>query len=152
MKLKILFLKIAVCFLAIPALMLCILGLPYLFSNPVSPEYANIIYPFLACVYLAVIPYFVALYQALRILSDIDKNETFSELTAKALKKLKYCAIAIGSLCVIALPFVFLMAQADDAPGLVLIGMFITSVPIIIAVFTDILQKLLKNSLDVKSN
>lgn len=152
MKLKILFLKIALCFLTIPALMLYILGLPSLFSNPVNPEYANILYPFLACVYLAVIPYFVALYQALRILSDIDKNVAFSELTAKALKILKYCAIVIGSLCVIAMPFVFLLAQADDAPGLVLIGMFITSVPIIIAVFTDILQGLLKNSIDIKSN
>lgn len=152
MKLKILFLKLAVCVLTIPALMLCILGLPFLISNPVNPKYATIIYPVLACVYLAVIPYFISLYQVLRILSDIGKNEAFSQLTASALKKLKYCAIVTSSLFVVALPFVFQIAQADDAPGLVLIGLFITSIPIIIAVLTDILQKLLKNALNIKTN
>ena len=150
MKLKIMLLKISVCFLTIPAIMLYILALPSLFSNPVNPEYANIVYPFLACVFLAMIPYLIALYQGLRILSDIGKNDAFSELTAKALKKLKYCAIAIGSLCVVAMPFVFLIAQADDAPGLVLVGLFITSVPIIIAILTDILQRLLNNALGAK--
>ena len=152
MKLKILFLKMAVCILGIPALVLCILGLPWLFNNPVNPQYANIIYPAIVGIYLAVIPFFIALYQALRILSDIEKNEAFSDLTARALKKIKYCAIAIGCLFVVVLPFVFLIAQEDDAPGLVLIGMFITAIPIVIAVLTDILQKLLKNAIDIKSN
>ena len=40
--------------------------------------------------YVAAIPFFVALYQAFKLLSYIDKNQAFSELSVKALKKIKY--------------------------------------------------------------
>lgn len=43
------------------------------------------------------------------------------------------------------------VADADDAPGVVLIGMAITFAPIAIVVFAAVLQKLLKNAIDIKS-
>lgn len=49
------------------------------------------------------------------------------------------------------LPFLYLMADQDDAPGIVAIGLVITFGSIVIAVFAAVLQKLLQNAIDIKS-
>src|SRR5437016_1651076 len=51
--------------------------------------------PFLAYAYIASIPFFVALYQAFKVLGYVRQNQTFSQATVKALRTIKYCAIAI---------------------------------------------------------
>jgi len=51
--------------------------------------------PFLAYAYIASIPFFIALYQAFKVLEYVRHNETFSRATEKALGTIKYCAIAI---------------------------------------------------------
>ena len=69
----------------------------------------------------------------------------------KALKKIKFSAITISGIFVAVLPFVFLLAELDDAPGLVLIGMVPIFASIVIAVFAAVLQKLLQQAIDIKS-
>jgi hypothetical protein len=98
-----------------------------------------------------VIPFFIALYQAFKLLSYIDKNQAFSELSVKALKNIKFCAITISSLFVVILPFVFLVAELDDAPGLVIVGMVPIFGSMVIAVFAAVLQRLLQEAIDIKS-
>ena len=51
--------------------------------------------PFLAYVYIASIPFFVALYQAFKVLGYAGQNKVFSQAAVKALRTIKYCAIAI---------------------------------------------------------
>ncbi|MDF2545103.1 MAG: hypothetical protein K0R93_2658, partial [Anaerosolibacter sp.] len=80
-----LFLKVVVFLIAIPVLALCIFWVPG-FVNYLP-------YPILIGVYATAISYFFALYQTLKLLSYIDKNKAFSELSVKALKNIKYCAI-----------------------------------------------------------
>lgn len=101
--------------------------------------------------YVTAIPFFVALYQALRFLSYIDKNKAFSELSVRALKNIKYCAITISILYVVGMPLLFILAQEDDAPGLAALGLVITFASIVIAIFAAVLQKLLTNAIDIKS-
>jgi hypothetical protein len=151
MKRETLFLKVAVIFIGIPILGLCILGLPWLANNPVNPDYAHILYPIVIGMYVSAIPFYIALYQAFKIISYIDKNNAFSELSVKALKNIKYCAITISTLYVVMLPFVYLVAEKDDAPGLIIIGMVPIFASTVIAVFAAVLQKLLKNAIDIKS-
>src|SRR5436305_3962626 len=50
---------------------------------------------FLAYVYIASIPFFVALYQAIKLLGYVGKNKVFSQEAVKALRAIKYCALAI---------------------------------------------------------
>jgi len=145
------FLKIAVALIGIPVLALCILGLPWLANNPVSPDYAHILYPILIGMYVSVIPFFVALYQAFKLLIYIDNNQAFSELSVKALKNIKFCAMTISGLYAVIMPFVFLVADLDDAPGLIIFGMVPIFASMVIAVFAAVLQKLLKNAIDIKS-
>ncbi|CCO09324.1 DUF2975 domain-containing protein [Desulforamulus hydrothermalis] len=151
MKQETLFLKIAVIVIAIPVLALGIFGLPWLADNPANPAYAHLLYPIVAGMYVSSIPFFAALYQAFKLLSYIDRNEAFSELSVKALKNIKYCAMIICSLYVVIMPFVFLLADLDDAPGLVIVGIVPIFASMVIAVFAAVLQKLLKNAIDIKS-
>src|SRR4051812_25032947 len=51
--------------------------------------------PFLAYAYIASIPFFAALYQAFKVLGYAGQNKVFSHEAAKALRTIKYCAIAI---------------------------------------------------------
>jgi hypothetical protein len=146
-----LFLRMAVFLIGTPVLALCIFGLPWLANNPVNPDYAHILYPILIGMYGSVIPFFAALYQAFKLLSYIDKDQAFSELSVKALKNIKRCAMTISGLYVVILPFVYFVAELDDAPGLIIIGMVPTFASMVIAVFAAVLQKLLKNAIEIKS-
>lgn len=153
MKRETLFLKIAVFFIGIPILALCI------FAVPEIANYAAKLYPGISYMknlvfinfYAAVIPFYFALYQALKLLSYIDKQKAFSELSVQALKHIKYCAITISSIYVLGMPLYYLLAEADDAPGIILIGLVIIFASIVIAVFAAVLQKLLKNAIDIKA-
>jgi hypothetical protein len=49
------------------------------------------------------------------------------------------------------LPFVYLVADLDDAPGLMIIGMVPIFASLVIAVFAAVLQKLLQEAIDIKS-
>lgn len=137
------FLRIAVIFIGIFVLALCIFWLPS------AANYFH--YPILIGVYASAITFFFALYQALKLLSYIDKNKAFSELSVNALKYIKYCGITISVIYTILVPFVFPITDADDAPvlmGFPLIFIFSASV---IAVFAAVLQKLLKEAINIKS-
>ncbi len=146
-----LFLKLAVILIGIPVLALCIYGLPWLANNPVNPDYAHILYPILLGLYVSAIPFYFALYQAFKLLFYIDKNKAFSQNSIKALKNIKYCAITISALYVVILPFVFLVADKDDAPGLIIVGMVPIFASMVIAVFAAVLQMLLKEAIDIKT-
>ncbi|ALC81211.1 MULTISPECIES: DUF2975 domain-containing protein [Bacillus] len=146
-----LFLKIAVFLIGTPVLALCIYGLPWLANNPVNPDYAHILYPILIGMYVSAIPYYIALYKAFRLLSYIDKNKAFSQISVKALNNIKYCAITISTLYVVMMPFVYLVAEKDDAPGLIIMGMVPIFASMIIAVFAAVLQRLLQEAIDIKS-
>ena len=143
MKLETLFLKIVVILIGIPVLALCIFWLPG------SANYLH--YPVLIGVYTTAISFFFALYQTLKLLIYIDKNKAFSELSVTALKHIKYCAIIISILYAGFIPLVIPIADADDAPGLVGIPIIIIFASMVVAVFAAVLQKILKNAIDIKA-
>ena len=151
-----LFLKLAVIFIGIPVLALCLFVLPQIANE--ANEAANrgwdlayVVYGILVVMYLSVIPFYFALYQSFTLLRYIDKNQAFSELSVRALKKIKNCALIISGLYVIGLPFVFILAENDDAPGLILVGMVMIFAPMVIAVFAALLQRLLQEAVEIKS-
>ena len=153
MKRETLFLKIAVILMGLPVLALCIFLLPEIaeYFAELNPKLDFLQYPFLIGLYVTAIVFFVALFQTLKLLSYIDKNQAFSELSVKALKNIKYCAITISALYVVFMPLIYLMAEIDDAPGIILIGMVIIFGCMVITVFAAVLQKLLKNAIDIKT-
>ncbi|HZG71965.1 MAG TPA: DUF2975 domain-containing protein [Chondromyces sp.] len=151
-----LFLKIAVIFIGIPVLAMCLFLLPQIAgeANEAAErgsDLAFVVYGILMVMYVSAVPFYFALYQSFNLLSYIDKNQAFSELSVEALKKIKNCAIIISGLYVVALPFVCMLAEVDDAPGLMLIGMVMIFAPMVIAVFAAVLQRLLQEAIHIKS-
>lgn len=147
------FLKFVVILMGLPVLALCIFFVPRIanFAAELFPNQAYIKYLISVDLYATAIPFYFALYQAFKLLSYIDQNKAFSELSVKALKYIKICAITISGLYVIGMPLFYLLAEADDAPGIILIGMIIILASMVVAVFAAVLQKLLKHAIEIKS-
>lgn len=141
-----LFLKAVIIMMGLGVLTLCVLIL-----TQVNPTAAGDYYPILLGMTVTSIPFFTALYQTLKLLNYIDKDQAFSDLSVNILRKIKYCAISISSLYALGAPYIFIVAEKDDAPGVVAITLVIISASIVIAVFAAVLQKLLKKAIDFKS-
>src|SRR6516225_10826730 len=69
--------------------------------------------PFLAYAYFASISFFVALYQAYKVLGYAGQNKIFSQAAVKALRMIKYCAIAIIGF--VAVSVIFMMFEDSDS-------------------------------------
>lgn len=146
-----LLLRIAVWLIGIAVLALCVYVLPFIPNELAKTNYHWMDILFVTDIYLTTIPFFVALFHTLKLLGYIDKGIAFSELSVISLKYIKYCAFIFSILYMIVLPIFYLYADADDAPGLMLLGLVITFASVLIGVFASILQKLLKNAIDIKS-
>lgn len=142
-----LFLKFVIVLTGIAAFAVCIFVLP----RAIGPIDASGYDPILLSMYVTVVPFFIVLYQGLKLLNYIDKNTAFSESSVKALKYIKYCASLDSLLYAVGMPYIFYVADKDDAPGAVLIGLVFVVAPLVVAVFAAVLQKLLQNAIDIKS-
>ncbi|MFC8056492.1 DUF2975 domain-containing protein [Bacillus cereus] len=148
-----LFLKTAIILIGIPVFALCIFLIPNIgnYAADLYPDIAYIKYLVLINLYATVIPFYFALYQAFKLVSYIDKGNAFSKLSVRALKKIKQCAVTISVLYVLGMPLFYLVAERDDAPGIIIIGMILIFASMVIAVFAAVLQRLLKDAIDIKS-
>jgi hypothetical protein len=146
------FLKVVLFLLGITVLALCIFGLPGIASRDAeaNPETAYLQYPFLVCAYVLFTPFFFALYQAFKLLAYIDRNKSFSELSVRSLRYIKYCAITISILIVLGIIFVAIFIEGDRT-GVIMLGLIGTFASSVIATFTAVLQKLLKEAIKIKS-
>ena len=107
--------------------------------------------PFLALVYIGSIPFFVALYQAFKVLGYAGQNKIFSQAAVKALRTIKYCALAIIGFVVVEEIFIMLNHGSDDAAGGVFMGVLITFGSIVIATAAAMFERILQNAVDIKS-
>ncbi|MDQ0112481.1 DUF2975 domain-containing protein [Paenibacillus harenae] len=148
-----LFLKAAVIVIGLPILALCIFLVPEIANYTVElyPDHSYLKYLVYIVFYGAAIPFYFALYQAFKLLNYIDMNNAFSELSVRVLKNIKYCAIIITCIFVLGMPIFYLFAERDDAPGVIVIGMVLVFASMVIAVFAAVLQRLLKEAIDIKS-
>ncbi len=141
------FLRATIILIGIIVLALCVFALPAGLLSDNTGYYR----PILLGLYVPAVPFFIALYQAMILLDMIDKNQAFSERSVTALKHIKSSAIIISALFFTFMPYVFQVADKDDAPGVVLIGLVIIGASAVIATFAAVLQKLLQSGMELKS-
>ncbi len=147
------FLRLTVLGMGLAVLGLCALVLPEIAMNwsKAFPYVAAFHYPVLIGLVATTVPFYLALFQALKLLGYIDKNNAFSDLSIRALNNIKFCAAIISAFYVIAMPLIYYVADTDDAPGLMVIGLVLAFAPMTIAVFAAVLQRVLQNAIDIKS-
>lgn len=147
------FLRFTTILFGIGVLALCIFALPHIYKGGSRefPDASGSIFVITGILYVTAIPFFIALWQTLKLLRLIDKNAAFSTLSVDALRKIKYCSLAMTLLYLGCVPFLIPIAEIDDAPGLIPIGVVFACFPIVIAVFATVLERLLQNAIDIKS-
>ncbi|QHT71915.1 DUF2975 domain-containing protein [Rhodocytophaga rosea] len=108
--------------------------------------------PFIIYGYAASIAFFVALYKVFRLLRYIGQNKVFSSDSVATLKSIKYCAIVLSILIVIAGLFVMISHHTEDDPaGFLAICILTTFIAIVAATAASIFEKILQKALDIKS-
>ena len=107
--------------------------------------------PFILYGYAASIAFFVALYNAFKLLGYIGQNKVFSSNAVKTLKSIKYCAIVLSILIVLAGLYIRLFHNKEDDPaGFLALCILTTFVSIVVATAATIFGKVLQNALDMK--
>jgi hypothetical protein len=145
------FLKVIIFLIGIAVIALCIYWLPEIAIREAKTrpgEYS--LYPILGFAYGCCIAFSVALYQVFKLLTYIERNNAFSELSLKSLKVIKKSALTIIFFIVLVMVYVKVLSKVtgDDPAGFIalnLMGILATS---IITAIVDVHQKLLKNLLD----
>lgn len=107
--------------------------------------------PFILHVYLASIPFFYGLFQAIKLLNLIDSNKAFSKAAVSTLKNIKYASILLAIFIAAAIPWIITFAKDDDSPGVVVIVAVFVLISLIITTACGVFQKLLQNAVDLKS-
>lgn len=142
-----LILRFVVYLIGLTVLALCIFALP----AGISFDKTGMYRPILLGMYVPAIPFYFALFQALKLLSYIDNNKAFSELSVNALRHIKYCAILISVLYAAGMPYIYYVATQDDAPGVVALGFVIIFASFVIATAAAVSQRLFQNAVEIKS-
>lgn len=98
--------------------------------------------PFLACAYIASIPFFLALYQAFKLLEHIGRNEIVSDRSVRALRAIKYCGLSLVTSLVAAEACLWLIVRGtDDIAGGVAMGLFLIVVFVAMATTAAVFER-----------
>lgn len=156
MKRSTLFLKIAVILIGIPVLALAILlwssvGVTAINAAVDGLTLGYIISGILIGITLSMIPFYAALAKAYKLITYIDDGKAFSDLAVKALNKIKRYAFIISGIHVVILPLIYIVAEWDDAPGLIIVGAVPVFASFVVAVFSAVLEYLLEEAVNIKA-
>lgn len=145
-------LRAAVLGMGLVALVVCSAVLPAIHREwPLQfPEVSYLRYPVILVLAAAAASFFVALFQTLKLLTYIDTNRAFSQLALKSLRVITYCASIVSGVFVAGMPLVYYIAESDDAPGLIILGMLFVGAPLVVALFAAVLEKLLRSAIAIK--
>jgi hypothetical protein len=151
--------RISIIFLQAVIVLIGIVALAILIRMPLTEgRAANLdlfsIYsdPFILYGYAASIVFFIVLYKTFKLLGYIGHNKVFSSNSVKTLKSIKYCAIVLSILIVMAGLYIRIFHNKDDDPaGFLAICIVTTFVSIVVATAAAIFEKILQNAIDIKS-
>lgn len=152
-KSPIVFLQIVVGLIGLGAMAL-MLWEPQLEGRNVNASLFEIYFkdPFLAYMYIGSIAFYVAIYQAFRLLGYIRQNELFSQRSVNTLRKIKYCAMIVIGFILGAEAYFFIAVRGkDDIAGGVILGLLLMFVFIVIATVAAVFEKALQNAVDLKT-
>ena len=148
------FLKIIIFLIGIAVLAVCIFLLPEAARRDATERPGDYsLYPLLVCAYGICITFSAALYQVFKLVTYIEKNNAFSELSLQSLKVIKKCAFTVIFFILLAIVYLRVHAEftGDDAAGPISLGLMGVLATSIIAAIVDALQKPLINAPELKS-
>ena len=107
--------------------------------------------PFLAYAYVGSLPFFFGLYQAFKLLGYVDQGQAFSPGAIKALRLIKYCALAVIGFIVGGEAYIIFGIDSDDRAGGVAMGVMTGFACVVTATAAAVLERVLQSAVDLKS-
>lgn len=146
-----LFLQVLIVLIGLAALTF-LLWMPQVEGRNVNATWFEIYFqdPFLAFAYVGSISFFVALYQAFKVLGSVAKNNVFSKEAVKAMRTIKYCAFMIIGFVIAGEAWIMTMTGEDRAGGIAM-GIFIAFGSIVVVTAATVFERVLQNAVDLKS-
>jgi hypothetical protein len=105
---------------------------------------------FVAYTYAMAIPFFVALFQAFKLFGLIGRNETFSPGSVRALRNIKYCALAIIGFAAISVVFM-IGGDQEDRPAGMFMRLLVAFPSVVVATAAAIFERIFQNAAEIKS-
>lgn len=149
-KFSIVLFQLGILFVALCILLLAFFWLPQTAEAFAidAPEYAYLQYPLLFGIWITLMPFILAIVEALRISRKVALDQVFTGASADHLKRIKLCAYGIMTLYVVG--FVILLQLVEMNPGIALLGILISLTSMMIGLITGILEALLRKALVIK--
>lgn len=141
-----LFLKLVIIAIAVATLVVMI-KLPQTEGRAASLTLVEIYSdPFIIYGYISSIPFFIGLYQVIKLLGFIERGKTFSKNSVNALRNIRNCALTIIAFIIGAAIFIIQNHASEDDPAgfialCILISLASATVAATSSVFSNLLQK-----------
>lgn len=146
-----LFLRFVLCLIAVVVLVWLII-FPQLEGRAANLSLLGIYSdPLIIYTYIGSTAFFTGLFQAFKLLGFVDQNAVFSEAAVKAVRTIKYCAIVFSVFVVLGIVYIRLTVVNDDIAGVAALAIVTTFASVVVATVAAVLQRLLQNALDMKS-
>lgn len=100
--------------------------------------------------YLSAIASLLIIYYMYRMLGLVDNDRAFSAMSLIYVRAIFRLTIMEFIVLIGTVPFVYYIADNDDAPGVMIIGLGMLIIPLAVATFVSIIGKLLKNAIELK--
>lgn len=148
--------KVVVYLLGIGVVAICAILLPELAREEavgkVNPPSAL---PFLVAGWVLALPILVALYQTSQLFSAIEENTAFSPRSVRAMRMIKYCALAFGAMVISGVVTVAVIARAadplEDITPVLTIGFLLVFASGAVATVVAVLQRILQEAIHLKA-
>lgn len=114
------------------------------------PDMSALTYAILLGILITVVAFYTALTQTLKLLSYIDKEQAFSSRSVRALRIIKRCGLAISAVYAAGLPVFYQIADSEDAPGVMVIGLIFVGASLAVSIFAAVLERLLRSAIAIK--
>ncbi|MDT8337267.1 MAG: DUF2975 domain-containing protein [Candidatus Izemoplasmatales bacterium] len=150
---QVLFLKILIGMAIIPVLFLVLYKFPSLFIEGFSSgsEYVPYLFGSMISVCIMSVPYAISLVHTFKLLILLEKKEFVSQNSEKSLTIIKKMAFIVAIIFLVDMPFIYIIADMDDAPGLIMIGLFLMIFALAIGVFANLIKKFISEQRSEKS-
>ncbi|WP_165005972.1 MULTISPECIES: DUF2975 domain-containing protein [unclassified Enterococcus] len=107
---------------------------------------------FISVIFFALVCGIVIAYFLLVLLKKIEQGLAFSKESLSILKRIRQTILLIGLVFFGLLPKFLKVADLDDAPGLMLVGLAIVFLPFAVCTLTSVLENLLENAIILKKD
>jgi cytochrome bd-type quinol oxidase subunit 2 len=112
-----------------------------------AQKYIN---PFVLYVYIASVPCFVGLYQGIKVLGYAGRNKVISQEGVNALRRIKYCALAVIAFVAVSVLFM-IGGDPEDRPAGTFMRILVGFPSVIVAAAAAMFERVLQNAVDLKS-